>query len=154
MRYEMLLSEAFSEGIHVSEEYIEGNRIKGLYSDNVIWISDKLKTNTEKYCVLAEELGHYHTTEGDIIDQSPIVNRKQELRARLWAYEKAVSLSKVIQAHKLYIRNKFELADYLGVTEYFLEKAIERYKEIHGLTVNHNGYTICFEPLGVIEWFE
>ena len=42
-------------------------------------------TDIEKSCVLAEELGHYYTTVGDILDQSDDGNRKQERRARLWA---------------------------------------------------------------------
>ena len=36
---------------------------------------------TEKACVLAEELGHHYTTVGDIIDQKESENRKQELNS-------------------------------------------------------------------------
>ncbi|WP_217588811.1 ImmA/IrrE family metallo-endopeptidase [Lentibacillus saliphilus] len=153
MHFERLLKEANSLGIDVDERPLKGH-IKGLYCDNVIWINKDLPTLNEKYCVLAEELGHYHTSVGDILDQSKLSNRKQEQRARSWAYERIVPLSKIVQAHKEHIRNRFELAEFLGVTETFLEFALDRYKEKYGIAINFNGYTICFEPLGVIEWFD
>lgn len=152
MRYETLLEEASYLGVNVHEESIKG-KIKGLYSNNMIWINKLLPTFNHKYCVLAEELGHYHKTYGDILDQSKITNRKQELLARSWAYERAVPLEKIVQAHKENINNRFELAEFLGVTEEFLDEALKRYKEKYGLLVHHGQHTICFEPLGVIEWY-
>lgn len=53
-----------------------------------------------KKCVLAEELGHYHTTVGDILDLSTASNQKQEYRARLWTYDKMIGLSGIISAYK------------------------------------------------------
>lgn len=153
MRYEGLLDEAYKLGIFVQEEPIKG-KLKGLYSDNVIWIDKNLDNTTEKYCIMAEEMGHYHTSSGDILNQSKLSNRKQEVRARSWAYEEAVPLQKIVEAHKEFIRNKFELANFLDVTEEFLDQALLRYKEKYGNTVNLEGFTICFEPLGVIEWFD
>ena len=54
--YEYLLTEAEDEGLIVKELPLRGydGRIKG----NRIAISKSL-TQTEKYCVLAEELGHH-----------------------------------------------------------------------------------------------
>lgn len=83
-----------------------------------------------------------------------IENRKQEKRARTWAYERLVPLQKIVQAHKNGIRNRYELAEYLGVTEQFLDSAIKRYKEKYGLYFLIENYTICFEPLGVMELFD
>ncbi|XOT29516.1 ImmA/IrrE family metallo-endopeptidase [Bacillus subtilis subsp. subtilis] len=128
-------------------------RIKGLYSDGIVWINKKL-SNTEKREVLAEELGHHFTTAGQILDQSTIQNRKQELRARNWAYKKLVPLNKIIQAHKAGIKNRYELAEFLNVTEKFLDEALKRYIEEYGYFKEVNGLTICFQPLGVIEMFE
>ncbi|MFP3452904.1 ImmA/IrrE family metallo-endopeptidase [Bacillus sp. SIMBA_154] len=113
-----------------------------------------MDTSCEKACVLAEELGHYYTSSGDILEQDTIEKRRQEKIARTWAYEKLVPLSKIVQAHKETIRNRYELAQYLEITEEFLDNAIKRYKEKYGATVNYGEYTICFEPLGVIEWFD
>lgn len=154
MDYEFLLKEADHFGVSVYEEPLKG-KIQGFYGDNVIWINKLLPSSANKYCILAEELGHYHTSTGDILDQKNIINRKQEARARSWAYERIMPLSKIIEAHEEHIRNKFEFAEYMGVTEEFLEFALKRYKEKYGVTVNYNEkYTICFEPLGVIKWFD
>lgn len=153
MTYEKLLKEAQHHGVDIYEKPMQP-RNKGLYSDNVIWINKHIETSIEKACVLAEELGHYHTSAGDIIDQSDLSNRKQEKRARSWAYERLVPLGKIVQAHKNHIRNRYELAEFLGVTESFLEEALDRYKEKYGLSTKFESYVICFEPLGVVEWFD
>lgn len=153
MAYELLLREAEQQGVDVYELPLKG-RLKGLYHRNAICINRRLSRITEKTCILAEELGHYHTSAGNILDQSDIRNRKQELRARCWAYERLVSLPNIVQAHQLGIRNRFELAEHLGVTEDFLESALKRYQEKYGLCVPVGKYTVCFEPLGVIEFFE
>ncbi|SDJ76995.1 ImmA/IrrE family metallo-endopeptidase [Salimicrobium halophilum] len=153
MLYEKLLSEAYSLGIDVYEEEIRGN-IKGLYADNVIWIDKHLPSYPHKYCILAEEIGHHHRTTGNILNQKKVVNVKQEMLARLWAYERLIPLYKIIEGHHQYIRNKHEFADFLGVTEEFLEAALQKYKEKYGHYVDVEGYRIIFDPLGVVEWFE
>ncbi|RKO63227.1 ImmA/IrrE family metallo-endopeptidase [Caldibacillus debilis] len=153
MTYEQLLREAIHHGIDIYEKPMTPT-VKGFYSDEVIWINKNIPTNVEKACILAEELGHFHTTIGNILDQTKIENRKQEKRARTWAYEKLVPLSKIVQAHKNGIRNRYELAEYLEVTEEFLDSAIKRYKEKYGFCTTIDNFTICFEPLGVLEMFD
>lgn len=153
MCYENLLREAEHHDIDIYEKPMSPG-IKGLYSDNIIWINHFIPTMVERACILAEELGHYHTSVGNIIDPTDIRNRKQEQRARTWAYEKLIPLSAFVEAHRQGIRNRYELAEYLGVTEHFLESALRRYKEKYGLFVAVDGYTICLEPLGVIEFFD
>lgn len=128
--------------------------IKGLYSNGTIWINNGILTNAEKSCVLAEELGHYHTSTGDILDQKQLHNRKQEKKARNWAYEKLVPLISIVEAQKNGIRNRHELAEHLTVIEEFLDSALRYYQEKYGLFVTVGGFTICFDPLGVIEMFE
>lgn len=150
--YDALLMECDNLDIEVYEK--DRMKNKGLYGDNVIWINKLLPSIIEKCCVLAEEIGHHHTTAGDIFDQSSIENRKQELKARCWAYERLIPLSKIIQAHKLHIVNRYEFADFLNVTEDFLDDALDWYKSKYGLYVSIDNFTICFEPLGVIEMFD
>lgn len=146
--YETLLSECFDLNIDVYEEFMKGT-IKGLYSDNVVWINKKLKNTIEKACVLAEELGHHFTTGGDILDQKSIANRKQELKARTWAYEKLIPLNKIVQAQKDGVQSHYELAEYLNVTERFLKDALDRYKEKYGIYVFVDGQRLSFDPLSV-----
>ena len=60
---------------------------KGLYGDGCIWIREDMTAN-EKYCILAEEIGHYKTTAGNILFlKNDVANQKKELVARRWAYE-------------------------------------------------------------------
>lgn len=113
-----------------------------------------IPTNIEKACVLAEVIGHYHTSAGDILDQSNLANKKQEQRARNWAYERLVPLPGIIEAYKVGVKNRYELANYLGVTEPFIDEAIDRYKEEFGLFATVEDYTVYFEPLGVLKKFK
>ena len=79
--YEILLDEARNIGLVVKEKPLQSGdgRIKG----NKIAIRHDIKTSRQKANVLAEELGHYYTSTGDIRDQSKLENRKQERQARL-----------------------------------------------------------------------
>lgn len=82
-KYEEILDQAHNNNVPVYENYNFSNRIKGLYCDGSIALNQNLATSTEKACVLAEELGHHYTATRDIIDQSTVENRKQEMRGRI-----------------------------------------------------------------------
>lgn len=103
-------------------------------------------TDIEKSCVLAEELGHYYTTVGDILDQSDDGNRKQEMRARLWAYDKKIGLHGIINAYEARRTSIDEMADFFDVTPEFLRDAIKCYKGKYGHYVTLDNYIIFFEP--------
>lgn len=153
MIYDNLLQEAAHLGIDVYEKRMNP-RNKGFYGDNVIWINKLLPTRTEKTCAIAEEIGHYHTSYGDILDQSDVCARKQELRARQWAYWRLVPLTEIVRAYKARVSGRHEIAEYIGVTEEFLQDSIDRYRDKYGLfVVLDERYTIYFDPLGVAELF-
>ncbi|WP_028560653.1 ImmA/IrrE family metallo-endopeptidase [Paenibacillus pinihumi] len=151
--YEELLDEAHNHNIEVYEmPMLPRNR--GLYSDGIVWVNKFTPYTVGKACILAEELGHYHTSTGDILDQSDLRHRKQELRARQWAYGRLIPLSDIVQAYKAKAQGRHEIAEYLGVTEEFLQHSIDRYTEKHGLLLMvDDSHAICFDPLGVIELF-
>lgn len=150
--YEMLLDSADIQNVTVDEtSHFCGTQIKGLYLDNHIALSKDLRSDTQKRCILAEELGHYHTTVGDIIDQSSDANRKQELRARLWSYNKLIGLHGIISCHKAHYTTSYEMADYLGVTEEFLQEALQCYRSKYGICVQYDNYVIYFDPIVVLE---
>jgi len=153
MKYESLIKEAAQQEIYTYEKPMK-SEIKGLYSDKVICINENIPSLTEKACILAEELGHHHTSVGNILDQSNLSNRKQEKRARNWAYEKLIPLSAIIEAHYAGITNKHDLIEFLDITPDFLESALERYQQRYGTSTTIDRFIICFEPLGVIEMFE
>jgi len=150
MTYEDLLIKIEKEGI----EYFENNyigKMKGLYVDNIITLNSNIDTEAEKKCILAEELGHHFTSCGNIIDQSKLENKKQEKRARAWAYDKLVGVIGLINAYKDGCRNRYEIAEYLNVSEQFLEDAVTYYREKYGLYYEIDNYIVYFNPLGVIE---
>lgn len=146
--YEILLSEASENGLVVKEKPLKYNngRIKG----SRVAIRQDLSTSVEKACVLAEELGHHYTTYGNILDQSNTSNRKQELRARAWAYNKQIGLLGLIRAYEHGCRNRFEIAEFLEVTEEVLEECLIFYQNKYGVCTNVDNYVVYFIPNLVI----
>ena len=144
MEYEALLVEADNEGLTVKEMPMIYNngRIKG----NRIAIRKDIDTSAEKACILAEELGHHHTSIGDILDLSDAGNRKQELQARLWGYNKLIGLSGLIKAYEAGCQNCFEMAEYLGVTDEYLCECLEVYRDKYGIGTTVDNYYVMFIP--------
>ena len=106
----------------------------------------------EKTCVLAEELGHHHTSVGDIIDMTDIQNRKQERQARLWGYNKLIGLTGIIRAFRAGCQSRHEMADLLDVTEEYLQECVDCYRDKYGVCTEVDNYTIYFIPhLAVME---
>ena len=128
--------------------------LKGLYVNGNIAIQ-KGMTSAESSCVLAEEIGHHETSVGNILNLSDDGNRKQEMKARLWAYDKQIGLSGIIKGYLQHCQNLYELADFLGVTEDFLKETLECYKAKYGYSVEVGEYVIFFEPsLAVLKTIE
>lgn len=148
---EELRQQAADNGAEVIDWKFQTDRIKGLYCDGVIAVSKDIDTSAERTCVLAEELGHHMTASGNILDQKDESNRKQELRGRIWAYNRLIGLTGIIKAYRAGCRNRYEIAQNLEVTEDMLQDAVDYYHEKYGLCVQVDNYAIYFEPLGVME---
>lgn len=150
MNYEALLDEAQQGGLIVKEKPLIYNngRIKG----KRIAIRKDIETSTEKACVLAEELGHHHTSVGNIIDMENVSNRKQERQARLWGYNKLIGLTGIVRAFQAGCQSRHEVADLLDVTEEYLQECIDCYRDKYGVYTEIDNYTIYFIPnLAVME---
>ena len=153
MNYEELLIEADNNNLITKEKPLLANagRIKG----NRIAIKKDLPTQKEKACVLAEELGHFYTSTGNILDMSDTSNRKQEQRARLWAYNKQIGLQGIIDCYNSRCRTLHDMAEHLDITEEFLSEAIDCYKRKYGICIKVDNYIIGFQPtLYVLEMLE
>jgi len=151
--YDNLLLESQEEDMFVMEKPLIGN-IKGLYCSGTIAVSSSIETDAEKSCILAEEMGHHYKTHGNILDLKDIRNFKQEKIARNWAYEKLVCIHRLIDAFNLGVHKRYDLAEYLGITEVFLEEAIKHYKEKYGTYYEVDNYIIYFEPhLAILKMF-
>lgn len=151
MNYENLLNDAKDSGITLDEKYPFESKLKGLYVDNNIALSSDLETSAEKSCILAEELGHHYTSSGNILDMNISSNRKQELHARAWAYNRLIGLYGIINSYRSGCRNGYEIAEHLDVTEEFLNEALQYYRNKYGLCTTVDNYVIYFEPLGIFE---
>lgn len=152
-KYETLLENASDAGVIVDEtSHFCGTKIKGLYLDKHIAISKDISTDTEKACILAEELGHHYTATGNILDQSTVENRKQEMRGRIVAYNKLVGLRGIVDAYLHHYQSISESAEYLEVTEEFLIDSLNYYRNKYGVYTKLDNYVIVFEPnIAVLE---
>lgn len=149
MKYDILLNDANTEGLSIKERPFRtyDGRIKG----NNIYLRKDMNT-VEKTCVLAEELGHHHTSVGNILDMDDMRNRKQERQARLWGYNKLIGLTGIITAFRAGCQNRHEIAELLGVTEEYLQECIDCYRDKYGVYTEVDNYVIYFIPnLAVME---
>ena len=149
--YEKQLQEAADKQIKVIERWDMGNDpdhppLKGLYVDGCAALSDDLDTTAERTVILAEEIAHHDLTVGDILTAHDALSRKQELKARTLSYDRLVGLQGLVRAYSEGCRNRYEVAECLGVTEEFLAEAVERYREIYGPATSWQEYVIIFDP--------
>lgn len=150
MTYEELLETADAEGLIVKEKPLIGSN--GRIYKNRVAIRSDIKTTIEKSCTLAEEIGHYKTTYGDITRLDSVSNAKQEHRARVYGYDIKVGLSGIIKCYEHGCRTLHEMAELLDVTENYLDTVISTYRQKYGMYATLDNYIIYFEPcLGVMK---
>lgn len=145
MKYEKLLNEIDKNGLQLYELPMH-NDVKGLCIGKNIIINKTIESNTEKSCVLAEEIGHYITTVGNITEGNDIACAKQELKARAYAYDALIGLDGIADALKAGSRNFAEAAEYLCVTEDFFNDAIKYYMGKYGVSTFYKDMEIIFMP--------
>ncbi|HAR5875153.1 ImmA/IrrE family metallo-endopeptidase [Staphylococcus pseudintermedius] len=145
-KYEQLLIE--NQHIKIKDTVKLPYGYKGFYSDQVILIDDSL-TEYKKHETLAEEIAHHKITYGNILDQSNMLNRKFELKARRLANESVISLQGLINAFNYGVQNIYDLALYFEVTKDFVLDTIQHYKQKYGLRTRYGKYIIEFEPLTI-----
>ena len=141
LNYEDLLIEYDTEDIVIKEKQLQSSN--GRIYNNRIAIRHDMNT-VDKTCTLAEELGHYYTTTGDILNQENVSNRKQEHRARMWAYEKLLPLQFFIFAFKHGCHSTHDTAEFLEVSEEFLKECINAYHSKYGVFMEVSGYIFIF----------
>lgn len=126
-KFEKLLQEAADNNVKVYDFDLGGNGFDGLYVDGNVALSNQIETTAKKACVLAEELGHYYTTVGNILNQNEADSRKQERTARKWAYEKLVPIKNIQFAVADGHTELWDMAEYLDLDEEFLRDALIHY---------------------------
>lgn len=148
-KYEKLLIETEKQGVEVMEVDLGTRKKCGKYlsnnKENIIIINSNM-SNIEKFEVLSEELGHAKTSYGNILDNKSAKSIKQEKIARRRGYEILVDLIDLINAFNANVHGRYEVANYLNVTEEFLQEAIDYYKEKYGIYKEVGKYLIYFSP--------
>lgn len=150
-KFEELLAESEQDNIIVVEKHFKSKAL-GLCKGNKIGLSKKLNTIAEKSCIYAEEYhGHFKTTIGDITDLKDIQNAKQENIAHAKAIERLCSISHLVAAIKAGCADRYEIADYLTITDNFFDEAIEYHKRKHGIYYECDDIGLYFDNgLGII----
>lgn len=159
--FDKLLDECSQSGVNVEQGNLPEN-IHAIYYDDkdtepIVVINELLKTQSEQTCALAEELGHYHTSCGNLLTDKSIdkaIIRKQEYTAKKWAVQRLITIKSIIRAYEAGCRNLFEMAEYLNVTRDFLLDAFKKYNSIYGKYKERGNYIVCFDPPGVLKKIE
>lgn len=150
---EQLEQYACDNGITIDYVNFKSQHLYGLYIDGSIALKEGM-SSSKTADILAEELGHHYTSVGDILKQNTPNARKQERTARLWAYNKRIGLTGILKAFQNHCTSRYEIAEYLGVSEDTLAEALEYYRQIYGEGVMVDNYLVRFEPtLQVYEYF-
>lgn len=88
----------------------------------------QLHSDTDEKVKLAHELGHCET--GAFYNEYAAcdIREKHERRAQKWAIKKLVPKDELIKAVKSgFCENRFELSEYFGITEDFMQAALDYY---------------------------
>lgn len=90
----------------------------------------KIESEADEKVKLSHELGHCET--GSFYNEYATcdIREKHEYRATKWQIKKLIPKDKLLEAYKNGISNNYELAEYFGVTEDFMKKAINFYCEV------------------------
>lgn len=121
-KYDDLLAE-YDERLCIEERDMKND---GLYGDGCVWIRRSM-SSARKACILAEEIGHYETSSGDILDQRDPNNVKQENKARRWAFEKLLPEENIYLAAMNGYVTTWDIADYFDLDEEFVKAALRYY---------------------------
>lgn len=153
-KYEVLEQDAYDRGIELYENVYLGNDhvdpdkyLLGVCCGNKIGLAKELCSQCEKASILAEEIAHHEITYGDILDQTVIENRKQELTARCLGYDALFNgIYGIIEGLKAGCENTYELSEYLDVPEKTIVEALGRYRSKYGCRIEFDDFDLQFEP--------
>lgn len=153
MTYEQLIKDC---PVYLYDRAELPTEINGLYietaTNKLILLDKTIRSSIEKTCILAEEIGHYYTAVGNFTDQTKLENRKKERLGRAWGYEYLIPLHLIVEIGQAGIQGRHAIAEYLDVTEQFLQDSIEHYQRKFGLYTTHENYIIYFEPLSITKF--
>lgn len=144
-KYEKLIVKAEKLGAEVREIDFGTDKKCGRCLNNLIYINNRM-SEIEKYEVLAEELGHFKTTYGNILNQSNTTNRKLENVARREGFNIIVEPNDVVEAIRHNAFTMYEIAEYIHVSVETFFDILEDWKRKYGVGIQVGTCYLQFEP--------
>lgn len=142
---EKVEQEIADNGIELIHYPFKSKRLKGVYITNkenkYIALSKKVETESEKVCILTEELAHHEVSSGNISD-----DKKAELSARFRGYNKLVGLKGLVSAYENNCSSLYEIAEHLNITNEYLSEVLSAYETRYGISKKYKEYLIVFKP--------
>ncbi|WP_424685181.1 ImmA/IrrE family metallo-endopeptidase [Enterococcus sp.] len=126
---------------------------KGWICDDVVYLNPR-QTKTELTCTIAEEIGHYLTSVGDIVDQNTNEKQKQERKARDAGSLLLVTPFDIIDCFDNGCREIWECAEYLSVTEETFKTAVKWYARKYDGVITEDKHTIWFHKDGTMSVYK
>ena len=111
--------------VEIIHERMHGDLL-GLCIDDVIILSDKLDDAAKK-CILAEEIGHCLTADGDLTQLATVDDYSMELAGRKWGYEVLLPVSQIKAAMRVGIDTIKDIAELYKVTPEYVREALLYY---------------------------
>jgi hypothetical protein len=136
--------------IEVIDRELPCKKLKGLYVDRTVVLKPGM-SSVERCCILAEELGHYATSKGNIVDYRVQRSRDQEHLARFWACERLITFRKLQESCCRCWPCMSALASFWNISDEFLRNACACFKKEYGceLLTQDNEYRISLNPFSV-----
>ncbi|MCL2672613.1 MAG: ImmA/IrrE family metallo-endopeptidase [Clostridiales bacterium] len=95
------------------------------------WIAidrSRMETPAREKVVTTHELGHINTGSFYSVITKCDIKEKHEYRADKWAAHKLMPFSEIQEALRSGVRNDWEMAEFFGVTEKFVARAMDIYQ--------------------------
>ena len=146
--YEELLEIAKNEGITVVDYELDDETI-GLYCDGYVLIN-KNADAVERYCTLAEELGHHYTATDNIVETDTIEKCKQEHLGRRWGFEALLPINDILDVIIDGYDCIYLAAEQLDVTPEYLQEALVYYSQKYGPQMEYGDYIAIFSNESLI----
>lgn len=138
-QFELLIIQAQAEGAEIIELPLRSGAEYAKYVDGYIGINANL-SDTIKYELIAEEVGHHRKTYGNITDKSDIRNLKLENIARREGFKILLDPHDFLEPLKSGARNLYEFSEHLDISEKTLRNILDDWKKIYGMGITIGDY--------------
>ena len=146
------LMSMYPEVFYTFDPSMPGN-LKGLNIDDHIYLNPHQKSH-ELNSTIAEEIGHYLTSVGNITRQETNEERKQERKARDVGATLVVTPDNIIECFEEGCQSIQQCAEFLEVTEETFMDAIKYYGQHNDRITTTKNHTIRFNENGTLQVYK